>query len=224
MTQNTITLNAQSSELILQDKANVTLKVVVLDKTRNEVQKELKTKSDALFQYLKKSHKTVESHTMGQQINDHYILKNNKHEKDGFAGSFFVGLISYDFAALNKVIDGLGELAEVESINTSISFKLRKEKEDELTKKAIQAFGEKANLITTSFGFQDYSLGEINVSESFAEDNYRGIRAAAAGSYALSASFHQGNDEEPETYFVEPRQERVGVTVNGTIVLNKHVL
>lgn len=224
MTQNTITLNAQSSELILQDKANITLKIVVTGKSRAEVQQELKTKSDALFQYLKKAHKNVESHTAGQNINDHYVIKDKKHEKDGYIGNFLVGLISYDFVALNKVLDGLGELAQIDTISTSISFKLRKEKEDELTQKAIKAFGEKAQLIATSFGFQTYTLGAVEVSDSFGEDNFRGVIAGAAGSYASLSNFEESAPVEKNSYFVEPRQERVGVNVSGSISLNKHVL
>lgn len=215
-----VQLDVSESVLILQDKGNIQLKIVVEKKTRSEVQKELKEKAGQVFKALKK-HEKLEAFTVQQSIHDKYKEVGNKHVKDGYEGFFIIGVTGYDFNELNVAVEDVEDLAQVSHVETSISSKLRKEQESELTQKAIKAFKEKAMLVTKSFDFKDFVIDNINVASSRAEHHGFGAVGLSASVMARSAG---ALPSEQELFFIEPRQERVSVGVSGSVKLINKML
>lgn len=216
-----VQLDVSESVLILQDKGNIQLKIVVEKKTRSEVQKELKEKAGQVFKALKK-HEKLEAFTVQQSIHDKYKEVSNKHVKDGYEGFFIIGVTGYDFNELNIAVEEVENLAQVSHVETSISSKLKKEQESELTQKAIKAFKEKAMLVTKSFDFKDFVIDNINVASSRAEHHNVGAMAFSASLMARSAT--GASQVEQELFFIEPRQERVSVGVSGSVKLINKML
>ena len=211
---NKIKLEASSYELIKQDKANVVLTIEVIKATRSEVQKEIKKKADAAFKILKRF-KDINSSTQSQSIGDNLVQKQNKWEKDGFKGVFAIALIGYDFEKLNDAIEAVENHAQVSSIVTSLSNKVKAEMESKLTQDAIKNFQERAKLVAQSFGFKGFTIDKTKVSRAFGEDtnNYYGLSNVAA------ATSLNHNDNSSNNSYVQPRDERISLTVEGTIIL-----
>lgn len=212
-----VSFNVAKDEMVMQDKANVVLTIEVKDSTRLNVQKALREKADELFTILRKEQK-VESYTQGQNINAHYVLQNKKHVQEGFIGRFSIGLISYDFDALNALVEQVGDKAEVTNIHTSVSTKVFKQKEADLTREAIALFKEKALLVAQSFGYNDYTLGEVSVSSTEGEYGARAVMASA--SFMAGASMESASSTPEPSFYIEPKQERIQVRVNGSVILN----
>lgn len=212
-----VSFNVAKDEMVMQDKANVVLTIEVKDSTRLNVQKALREKADELFTILRKEQK-VESYTQGQNINAHYVLQNKKHVQEGFIGRFSIGLISYDFDALNALVEQVGDKAEVTNIHTSVSTKVFKQKEADLTREAIALFKEKALLVAQSFGYNDYTLGEVSVSSTEGEYGARAVMASA--SFMVGASMESASSTPEPSFYIEPKQERIQVRVNGSVILN----
>lgn len=217
----TITISSQSFKLVKQDKAVVQIRVDAQAQTKAEVQASLKKQGNEVFQQLKKV-KAVEAHTVSQNIQPHYVRdEKNQAVQDGFTGQFVIGLVSYDFEVLNNTLESLSDNVIIHHIGTHVSTKTRTQAEADLTQEAIEAFKAKAQLVSKSFDFNGYALGEITVSEARDESRGGGIVFAAS---ALSESVRAGHDEDESTMYVQPREERLSVYVNGTIVLTKEVL
>lgn len=211
---NKIKLEASSYELIKQDKANVVLTIEVTKATRSEVQKEIKKKADATFKILK-TFKDINSSTQSQSIGDNLVQKQNKWEKEGFKGVFAIAVIGYDFQKLNDAIEAVENHAQVASIITSLSNKVKAEMESKLTQNAIKNFQERAKLVAQSFGFKNFIIDKTKVSRAFGEDSHRNY---ALSNIAASTSLNN-HDNSANNSYVQPRDERLTLTVEGSIIL-----
>lgn len=220
MQHNQIKLETSSHESIMQDKANVVLTIETIQPTKAQVQFELKQKAEAAFRIISKISK-VESSTQGQSISDNMTLQESKYVKDGFKGIYNISLVSKDFKKLNEVIDLVQEIAQVSQISTGISTVKKLEIEDKLTQQAIKTFRERAQSISKSFGFTSYQLLEIEVSRAQTEDehgNYPSI-SNIGSSYGGASS---GGDTSSS--YVQPRNEKITVTIEGSIHITKTIL
>lgn len=216
--KNKIKLEANSYELVKQDKANVVLTIEVIKSNRAEVQKELKKKADATFKALK-AFSEIHSSTQSQSITDNLVQKDtktHKWDKEGYKGVYAIALIGYDFDKLNQAIESVESLAQVSSIVTSLSNKTKADLEDKLTKQAIEAFKARAKLITASFGFKKFTINKTKVSRAQDENHY----GYSAPSNAISTRSVGGSLESYDnSFYVQPRDERIVLTVSGSIVL-----
>lgn len=214
--KNVVQLDSNAYELIKQDKANISLTIEIVKSTKAEIQSYLREKADKIFKLLKEKTK-VEASSEGQNITDNYIQERDEWVARGYKGTFTIGLVSYDFEDLNNAIELLDDLAQVSQITTSISSQKKKEVEDKLTKNAIKAFQNRAENIAQAFGFNTYTVGSINISRAQSEN-----QQGRYGISALSAASMSSASPEPEgssTFYVQPRSERVTVTVNGNITM-----
>ena len=223
MQHNQIKLETSAHESIMQDKANVVLTIEVVKPTKAQVQFELKQKAEAAFKIIKKISK-VESSTQGQSISDNMTLQENKYVKDGFKGLFNISLVSKDFEKLNEVIDLVQEIAQVSQIVTGISTVKTLEVEDKLTQQAIKTFKDRAQLISKSFGFTGYQLLEIDISRAQTEyengnHSYHSVAnvSSALGKASLGA-------DSLDSSYVQPRNEKITVTIDGSIHMSKTIL
>lgn len=213
-----VSLNVSESVFVLQDKVSMNANVLVEAPTREEVQKLLKEKATKVIAQLKK-YKKVESFTVNQQISEKHKKVKNDYVVDGYKGIFIIGLLSYDFEAINIVYEELSDMVEFSHIETSVSSKLHKEKENELTEEAIAAFNKKAKLITESFEFSQYAIEDVSVSNT---NPALGGLSYAASSLGGSMMRHENYSEEKEILvLIEPRQEKLSVSVSGKIKLIK---
>lgn len=209
-----IKLEASSYELIRQDKANIVLTIETTKATRAEVQKEIKKKADETFKILK-TFKDINSSTQSQSISDNLVQKQNKWEKEGFKGLFTIALIGYDFEKLNDAIVKVENYAQVSSITTSLSNKVKAEMEDKLTQTAIKNFQKRAKLVAQSFGFKSFTIDKTKVSRVFGEDSHRNY---SLSNISTTTSLNH-NDNSSNNSYVQPRDERISLTVEGSIFL-----
>jgi predicted secreted protein len=213
--KNIIQLDSSAYELIKQDKANITLTIETTKPTKSEVQISLKEKAAQVFKMLKE-YKTLESSSQGQSITDNYIQKNEEWVMDGFKGTFNIGLLANDFDILNQAIDEVQEIAQVSQINTSISTKTKNSLEEKLTQDAIKAFKARGEVIATAFGFQNFTLGQINVSRPQNEFAQRNVSMLGG---AMASSMRESAPTTSLSAYIQPSTERITVNVSGTITL-----
>lgn len=211
---NKVKLEASSYELIRQDKANIVLTIETTKATRAEVQKEIKKKADETFKILK-TFKDVNSSTQSQSISDNLVQKQNKWEKEGFKGLFTIALIGYDFEKLNDAIVKVENHAQVSSIITSLSNRSKAELEEKLTQIAIKNFQNRAKLVAKSFGFKGFTIIKTKVSNVFGEDSYRNF---SLSNISTTTSLNNNNKSSNDSY-VQPRYERISLTIKGSIFL-----
>lgn len=215
--KNHISLEEHAYELVEQDKANVVLSLELIEKDKKTLQLQLKKKATDTFKILKKI-SGVESSTQGQSIQDNLVLTDGKWEKQGFKGIYSILVISYDFEQLNKAIEAVEDIAQVSQIQTSISSKKQLASEDALTQKAIDNFNKRANLITKSFGFDSFILQNVDVPKAESEHRNRYDFPSMSRSSAL---MDKEQEEPGNSFYIEPRQEKISITLRGSIVMIK---
>ncbi|KPJ87201.1 MAG: hypothetical protein AMJ53_18520 [Gammaproteobacteria bacterium SG8_11] len=117
-----------------------------------------------------------------------------------------IRLESQDSAILSQLIGDLQSTLAVESINYSVSPGKQREVEDKLITEAIDAFTQRAKLITKQFGRSNYRLVEVNINTAGTPIRPMAVRGGVMAMEAAVA---------PPT--IEAGKQDVQITVNGTI-------
>ena len=115
-----------------------------------------------------------------------------------------------DFADLSKAASKTAPDFAFASISYRLSTETRQKEEQRLMSKAIQAFREKAQTISTAFGFSGYQLADVAVKTS--SDLGSGPRFRAEPMMMASAM-----SSDPATAGLEGGKARVTVSVTGAI-------
>lgn len=224
---NSINLNTEKNILVMQDKVLVSVKIIYEGTTRLEVQKVLKQKVHELFTQLK-NFNDLESFTQHQNINPIYQREgvfaghvSSSYPTNiviGFMGEIHVGISTKNFKALNEALELTQDLCELHQVQMGVSDAKLREIEDSLTEQAIDEFSKRAELISHSFKFASYSLKDIVVSSlSNQNKGYMEVASAAAfGAHSLSGA----KNEEIALFYIEPKQEKLAIRVQGTIQLH----
>lgn len=214
-----ITLSASQTITVMQDKANIVLRIIVNEKTRVEAQKKLKEKTQEVLKMLA-ARKELKPNVSQARVYEKNVMKNDKVSRDGYEGQGLINIISYDFDALNIAIEELEERVELHSVTTSVSSKTLKKEEQKLTKEAIEEFKSRAQLIADGFGFKSYQLEDIEVSNTQSE-NYHGHRFGSQSAYMASAASLRVSAESAESNpdMISPVEEKLTVTIGGKVVL-----
>jgi predicted secreted protein len=114
-------------------------------------------------------------------------------------------LESKDSTQLSKLIGELQRTLAVESINYSVSPEKIRETEDKLIVEAVDAFTQRAKLITRQFGRSNYRLVDIHINTAGAPIRPMQMRSATVAMEAVSAPT------------IEAGKQDIRITVNGTI-------
>ena len=149
-----------------------------------------------------KQRPNVDVQTLGYQTMPVY----DKQRLSGWRVRQSIRLESQDSAKLSKLIGDLQSILAVESINYSVSPGKMREVEDKLINEAIDAFAQRAKLITSQLGRNSYRLVEVNVNTAGTPIRPMHMRGAAMAMEAAVA---------PPT--IEAGKQDVQITVSGTI-------
>ena len=117
-----------------------------------------------------------------------------------------IRLESQDSAKLSQLIGDLQSTLAVESINYSVSPGKLREAEDKLISQAIEAFTQRAKLITSQFGRTNYRLVDISINTAGTPIRPMAMRGGVMAMEAAVA---------PPT--IEAGKQDVQITVSGSI-------
>lgn len=151
-----------------------------------------------------KQFEAVKTHTVSYATHPIY--------KDGVIHSWQVTqtlkLSSQDFEQLGKLVAKVNELADVQSMQFTVSDTKFEQVQDELTLKAIDKFRSKADNITQRFGKANYVIISVNIG-----NNYRSPRPM------MSRGVMKAQAAEAAPPALSAGTNKVTVSINGSIEL-----
>ena len=207
--QNVVSFQSSASTEVAQDQMRLTLSTTLEGSAAQEVQGRLKKAVEAALAEAKPQAQAekMEVSTGSFRINPRY----GKDSKiTGWQGYAEVMLEGTDFARIT------GTAAAIKSLNMSgISFglspKTQREAEAKAQGEAIASFRNRAQQLSTAFGFGGYSIREVNINGN----EYGGMQPVSAPrmKVMMSASMMEADSGVA----AEPGKTRVQVSVNGSI-------
>lgn len=204
--QNVLQLSAQGAVDVQQDVLRMTL-VATRDGTDAAVvQSQLKSALDGALAEAKKQAQPgeLDVRTGNFNLSPRYTREG---KINGWQGRAELVLEGRDFPRIAQAAGRITTLS-VEDVSFQLSREQRKRSEAEAQKLAIDSFRQKAAELARGFGFADYSLREVSVSESRENGGRPRMMAAQAKSFASDAPVP-----------VEAGKTSVVVTVSGSVQL-----
>lgn len=201
---NVAQLSAEGSVEVQQDVLRIVLSTTRQGNDAQSVQNQLKQAVDAALQVAKAQ---ARPDAMDVQTGNFSLYPS--HDRNGkisqWQGSAEVVLTGKDIARVSSVAGKINSMT-VANVGFDISKELRRNTETQAQNLAIQAFRDKAQEITRSFGFSTYSLREVSVNS---EGGYGGPRVMAMKAARSSM--------EDAPLPVEPGKSTVRMVVNGSV-------
>lgn len=205
--QNVLQLSAQGSVEVQQDLLQMTLVATRDGADAAVVQSQLKGALDAALQEAKKQAQAgqMDVRTGNFNLSPRYTREG---KINGWQGRAELVLEGRDFPRITQAAGRITTL-NVEHVGFDLSREQRQRSASEAQKLAIDSFRQKAQELARGFGFADYTLREVSVSDS--QDSIgrpRMMAAAQAKSFAADAPVP-----------VEAGKTTVVVTVSGSVQL-----
>jgi predicted secreted protein len=153
------TLQAGASAQIAQDTVRITLASEVSDVSQTVISDALSKAMDSVMKQAK-----ADSRVKVSSGNFRIWPMNDQDGKiSNWRGRGEIYLESTDFGAASKLAAALSDRMPISNLDFSVSPQARTQKEEALLSEAAQAFRDRAQALTTAFGFTDYSIREINL-------------------------------------------------------------
>lgn len=205
--QNVLQLSAQGSVEVQQDLLQMTLAATREGSDAGTVQAQLKAALDEALAIAKKE---AQAGQMDVRTGNFNLSPRHTREGkiSGWQGRAELVLDGRDFPRIAQTAGRLNAL-NIEQVGFQLSREQRQRAEGEAQKLAIENFRRKAGELARGFGFADYGLREVSVSDSH-ESGGRPPRMAAMQAKAFSA-------DAPVP--VEAGKASVVVTVSGSVQL-----
>lgn len=203
---NQVSLRAEVSKEVARDLMVVTL----YSEAQNTDPGKLAQQITETMNKAVKQARQVKDVKISQGSRNSYPVYDSKGQKiTGWRERAELRLESSDFAALGQLsADLLGKL-KMGGMDFSIADATRKKNEDQLMKGAVDAFKERAQLLTEALGGKGYKLVSLSVNSAGAPRPYPVMRMAAM---KADASF--GGAQAPE---IEAGTSQVTVNADGVI-------
>lgn len=196
------TLQAAASARIAQDTVRITLASEVSDTSQTAI-------SDALGKTMDSVMKQAKADTRVKVSSGNFRIW-PMNDQDGkisnWRGRGEIYIESADFGAASQLAAALSDRMPISNLDFSVSPEARANKEEALLGEAAQAFRDRAQALTTAFGFTAYSIKEINLDGA-------GTRYESAPRMMSMAADKVGVPLEAGT-------ETVTVSIRGSIFLN----
>lgn len=201
-----LVFSASASTEVLQDWVSLSLAQQVEAADAAQVQRQLKQVLATALERAREqaSAGQLEVSTGALQVSPRY---GSNGRLNGWAGRAELILAGRDLAGIASLA-GKVEGMTISQVRWSLSPALRQQAEDQAQAQAVQRFRAKARSLTEQFGFKDYSLREIQVSEDGAG---RPVQPLMSRSMAAVA------DGAPVP--LEAARTTVNVTVSGSVQL-----
>ncbi|TKR57049.1 DUF541 domain-containing protein [Allopusillimonas ginsengisoli] len=199
------TLQAEAVSEVAHDTVRITLATEVSDASQAAVAQVLTQTLDEVMKQAKaKGNDKVKAFS-----GDYRVWPMN--DKDGkisdWRGRGEIILESTDFAEASRLASELSDRMPIDGLAFSVSPKVRAEHEDALLTQAAQAFRDRAQALATAFGYQGYSIKQIDLGGAGARYE------SAPRMMAMSA-------DRKVAVPLEAGTERITVAVSGSIFLH----
>ncbi|HEJ9855027.1 TPA: SIMPL domain-containing protein [Pseudomonas aeruginosa] len=203
---NQVSLHAEVSQQVAHDLMQVTL----YSENQGSDPAKLAAETTSVLNAAVADARKVKGVTISLGSRNSYPVYDDKGQKiTGWRERAELRLESSDFAALGQLsADLLGKL-KMGGMDFSIADATRKKNEDQLMKGAVDAFKERAQLLTEALGGKGYKLVSLSVNSAGAPRPYPVMRMAAM---KADASF--GGAQAPE---IEAGTSQVTVNADGVI-------
>lgn len=157
---NQISLRAEASSEVVQDRMHVTL----YTESQHEDPAQLAAQTTQTINKALQRARQVKGVEVSQGSRSSYPVYEEKGQQiTGWRERAELRLESSDFAALSKLTGKLMQDLQMGSMQFSVSDAIRKENEDALLKDAVAAFRARAQLATEALGGSDYRIVSLNL-------------------------------------------------------------
>lgn len=197
-------LQAQASAEVKQDTVKITLATEVSDKDQAGVTQQLNKALDSVMADASGS-KSVQVSSGNYRV---WPMNDRDGNISNWRGRGEILLESTDFEAASNLASVLSSRMPVADMVFSVSPQARAKQEQELLSQAAKAFQDRAQNLTQAFGYQSYTIREIDLSGAGAQ--YQPVARMMAS--AMDAS-------EKARVPVQGGTEEVSVSVRGSIFL-----
>ncbi|AOI97275.1 MULTISPECIES: SIMPL domain-containing protein [Burkholderia] len=200
-----LSLSSQASADVPQDIIHITLFYEQQAKDPGSLTSALNQRADAALAQAK-GVSGVTAHTGAFSV---YPSTDRDGKISAWRGRTEVVLESRDFAAASKLAGQLSNQMQVANVEFSLSPEAQRTAEQKLTTEAIKSFRARADEAAKAFGYNSYSIRDVNVGGSRNVQPYPRMLAMAAAptdSAKMSAPIS-----------VEGGKATVSVTVNGSV-------
>ncbi|KVT35336.1 SIMPL domain-containing protein [Burkholderia ubonensis] len=200
-----LSLSSQASAEVPQDIIHITLFYEQQAKDPGSLTSALNQRADAALAQAK-AVSGVTAHTGAFSV---YPSTDRDGRISAWRGRTEVVLESRDFAAASKLAGQLSNLMQVANVEFSLSPEAQRAAEQKLTTEAIKSFRVRADEAAKAFGYNNYSIRDVNVGSGRNVQPYPRMMAMAApamDSAKMSAPIA-----------VEGGKATVSVTVNGSV-------
>ncbi len=207
--QNVLSFQSSASTEVLQDQMRMSLSTTLEGNAAQEVQERLKKALDAALAEAKPqaAAEKMEVTTGAFRINPRYGKDSRITGWQGYAELLLEGT---DLARISTTAGKIKSL-NISGISFGLSPKTQREAEAKAQGEAIASFRNRAQQLSTAFGFGGYSIREVNINGN----EYGGMQPVSAPrmKVMMSASMMEADSGVA----AEPGKTRVEVSVNGSI-------
>jgi len=200
-----LSLSSQASADVPQDIIHITLFYEQQAKDPGSLTSALNQRADAALAQAK-GVSGVTAHTGAFSV---YPSTDRDGRISAWRGRTEVVLESRDFAAASKLAGQLSNQLQVANVEFSLSPEAQRAAEQKLTTDAIKSFRARADEAAKAFGYNGYSIRDVNVGGSRNVQPYPRMMAMAA------APMDSAKMSAPIS--VEGGKATVSVTVNGSV-------
>ncbi|KVF76783.1 SIMPL domain-containing protein [Burkholderia diffusa] len=200
-----LSLSSQASADVPQDIIHITLFYEQQAKDPGSLTSALNQRADAALAQAK-GVSGVTAHTGAFSV---YPSTDRDGKISAWRGRTEVVLESRDFAAASKLAGQLSNQMQVANVEFSLSPEAQRAAEQKLTTEAIKSFRARADEAAKAFGYNSYSIRDVNVGGSRNVQPYPRMMAMAA------APMDSAKMSAPIS--VEGGKATVSVTVNGSV-------
>jgi predicted secreted protein len=195
-------LQAEAAAEVSQDTVRITLATEISDASQAAVAQALNKTLDEVMQKAK-WHERIKASSGNYRV---WPMNDKDGKITNWRGRGEIVLESADFAAASELASSLSERMPIANLAFFVSPKARAAKEAALLEQAAQAFRDRAQALTTAFGYTAYDIKEINLGGSGAQyEAAPRVMAMAAGAQSKVP--------------LEAGTEMVSVSVQGSIFL-----
>ncbi|MCR4467761.1 MULTISPECIES: SIMPL domain-containing protein [unclassified Burkholderia] len=200
-----LSLSSQASADVPQDIIHITLFYEQQAKDPGSLTSALNQRADAALAQAK-GVSGVTAHTGAFSV---YPSTDRDGKISAWRGRTEVVLESRDFAAASKLAGQLSNQMQIANVEFSLSPEAQRAAEQKLTTEAIKSFRARADEAAKAFGYNSYSIRDVNVGGSRNVQPYPRMMAMAA------APMDSAKMSAPIS--VEGGKATVSVTVNGSV-------
>lgn len=198
-------LRAEAVTEVAQDTVRITLAAEVRDSEQAEVAAALSRTVDSVMQQVK-GKEGIKAYSGNFQV---WPMNDKDGRISNWRGRAEIVLESMDFEAASKLAAEVADRMPISNLAFSVAPRERARYEAELLQEAATAFRERAEALAQAFGYESYSIREVQLGGAGAsyQPEARRMMAMAAADAAVAVPLEGGT-------------ERISLSVQGTIFLH----